>query len=438
MNIGAFSYNFNMKKLLTLSLSAALCQTLFGAVNAHAWGQYGHEQINDAAITLLENSGGLWGCLDSNRYVMRRMAIVPDVEWKSDMQLANLSEGDKSKRFDNNKYEHPLHFDEVDAWVPHPRDGEIAKLPNGEFKDSISFFREKLSDNAAYILEVDPLKKLKDPSHPTVNEVTDHGTAPWRALQLYRLGVEALRARDSKLAMLYLGTLGHYIGDMAQPFHTSLNFDGGYYPVPAAGIHHEIDTGVLPQKGKDQNDVYPNFQSTQAEVLAAARRALEGKIQPLAESAIVSEIFKLVETGYKDVAVFLKSYSEECAAAQNGNTASRHSRHRSRHVATDSPYCVSTPATTPHGHAQTHAIPAASERHFAGEVRSEVMDRLGRASTLLARIWLSAFEAAEKPQLAECSSISFDQSYAIQNYPRPSQDGKHGYLPQDYVPGRHN
>ena len=239
-------------KLFFVVLSALTLALALPAHEAYGWGQYGHEQINDAAVDLLGASSGLGKCFDQARYVVKRLAISPDMEWKTDVLLKNLSAADKAKREDDNRYEHPLHFDEVDAWVPNPKPGDIERLPAGEYKDVFSFYSEKLRENAKYVQTVDPAKKLKDPDHPTVNEVTDHGTAPWRAQQLYRLGVDALKKGDVKAAVLYLGAMGHYVADMSQPFHATLNYDGDYSPRPAAGIHHEIDTGVMPLVKKSQ------------------------------------------------------------------------------------------------------------------------------------------------------------------------------------------
>ena len=234
-------------RLAVFAISLAGVTSAFGPA-AWGWGQYGHEQVNDAAIDVLGTSNGLGKCLDDARYLVRRLAITPDMEWKTDLYLPTLAPADKAKRLDDNQYEHQLHFDEVDAWVTNPKPGELAALPAGEYQDVFAFYRARITQNAAYIGEVDPSKKVKDPANPTVNDVTDHGTAPWRALQLYRLGVEALKKKDVKAALLYLGTMGHYVGDMTQPFHATLNFDGEHYTSPAGGIHHEIDTERFPRR----------------------------------------------------------------------------------------------------------------------------------------------------------------------------------------------
>src|SRR4051794_17286317 len=110
-----------MKNKILLVSALTMVASVAVGKKAHAWGQYGHQQVNDAAITVLGTGNGLGKCFNDNRYVVKRAAITPDVEWKADMQLKTLSDADKTKRYDDDKYEHPMHFDEADAWVPNPR-----------------------------------------------------------------------------------------------------------------------------------------------------------------------------------------------------------------------------------------------------------------------------------------------------------------------------
>src|SRR5205823_2921752 len=108
--------------------------------------------------------------------------------------------------------------------------------------------------NADRIKQMDPEKaKQSDLNNPSPHDVIQHGTAPWRIVQLYNSGIAELKlakaasgkknTTDSeahfKLALLYLGAMGHYVGDMGQPFHASLDFDGGAFQPPQTGIHHD-------------------------------------------------------------------------------------------------------------------------------------------------------------------------------------------------------
>jgi hypothetical protein len=389
--------------------------------SAYGWGQYGHEQGNDAAITLLGTSDGLGECFNENRYLIRRMAVAPDIEWKVEMVLSMPPE-DKSKRYDDDAYEHPLHYGEVDAWIPNPKPGEVSKLPSGEYPNVFPFYKKKLRENADYVSQIDPSKKLKDPTNPSVNEVTDHGTAPWRAQQMWRLGKDALSKGDVKAAMLYLGTMGHYVCDMSQPFHGTLNFDGQHYDSPAMGVHHEIDTGVLPQEGKDENKVYPSFSETEGPVLEAGKTYLGGSVSGIRDKNVVAEVYKMVDHSYQNLNFFLKQYAEECQLAQSSKMPA-------------DPYCKLKPPKKPGARPRVHQIPVAYERDLTEKVLPIVEDRLGECAAVLARLWRGAYEAAGKPKLSGCRDVQFDRSYIIHNYPRPNDKKVYGYLPVGYSPG---
>src|SRR4051812_40532107 len=49
---------------------------------ALGWGSYGHQQINSAALKLVQESP-IARCLKSNSDLIIRLAVTPDVDWKS-------------------------------------------------------------------------------------------------------------------------------------------------------------------------------------------------------------------------------------------------------------------------------------------------------------------------------------------------------------------
>lgn len=73
----------------------------------------------------------------------------------------------------------------------------------------------------------------------------NNGSAPWRANQFYALGVQALKNKDFKTALVMAGLMSHYIGDMSQPLHMTENFDGQM--TNDKGIHKFFETtNVIP------------------------------------------------------------------------------------------------------------------------------------------------------------------------------------------------
>ncbi len=65
-----------MLKKYLLFVIAALS---FG--RAYGWGQYGHEQVNSAAIEQASKSK-IGMCFKQARETVLRYAITPDIEWK--------------------------------------------------------------------------------------------------------------------------------------------------------------------------------------------------------------------------------------------------------------------------------------------------------------------------------------------------------------------
>jgi hypothetical protein len=390
----------------------ALFLTLTSAERAHAWGQYGHQQVNDAAMTLLGEKHPLGGCLNKNTYLIKRLSITPDMEWKGMAHLRDLSREDNDKRVQNDKEEHPLHFFERDAYFSTGQ--QMLSVANGQFTDIFPALKQLLSKNAQAVMKADPSKPIVDPTNPSFKDVADHGSSPWRIKQLYQLGVEALKGGDTQLALHYLGTLGHYVGDMSMPFHTTLNYDGKGSTPPLRGIHEAIDTLDLPTKGKDAHSVYPSFETTRVPVLSMAQKQWEAnRTNPLTEAKIITEVFQLIDSGFPKINELLEVYAKYSSMTDERSAPSESGGSRNRRPDL-------TPSTR-HTRNQVKHMPADLMRKFSQEVILTVDDRLGASSALLARLWEAAYRQAGKPSLETCEEIEFNQSYAIQNYPSPSQ-----------------
>jgi hypothetical protein len=62
-----------------------------------------------------------------------------------------------------------------------------------------------------------------------------HGTAPWVILDLQEKLTRAMRTNDWALAARIAGAQGHYVADLHQPLHTTVNYDGS--SGEGAGVH---------------------------------------------------------------------------------------------------------------------------------------------------------------------------------------------------------
>lgn len=383
-----------MKKASAFVLSA-----LLAAPDLGAWGNYGHQQINVAALKLLP-PGPLRDWLVRSTPAVQRLAITPDYDWKM-IGRAPADPELKKKKLAVDRQEHPLHYFECDAFDPKcPAD-----LPAGDYPDVFPKYREKLAART-HVAE------------PTRFAVMKHGTAPWRALQLHRLAVAAMKKGDFHTALLALGTMGHYMGDLSQPFHTTLNFDGALSEDPAAGIHHTFEGAILDgaaRKKKAKRDpvtyLWNGFQATEAAVLAAARAHAAAD---MSSAKLVASLLGLVSSGYPSVAPLLDAFAAECAKATLASP--------------DQPHCLPPPPEDRHAHVRVgvRLEDAFAIRRVRDSEKHSVMElaaiRMGASAKMLARAWETAYAEAGSPGLPS-RATSFDSLNVIDRYPAPS------YLP---------
>lgn len=175
-----------------LGLSAILLLPLQG----FGWGKKAHQLVEVAAIELLPKSS-FKELLKANVDGMKELCMVPDLRWKH---------GPKS-----NKLEANTHFFEIDNWGK-----DIRKLPR-DFSEIIEKYERK--------------------------EILDYGTAPFRIVQISNLLVEAMKNHELLQTVQLASVLGHYMGDMGQPFHAVNDYDG--VEAGHKGIHSYYETKTV-------------------------------------------------------------------------------------------------------------------------------------------------------------------------------------------------
>jgi hypothetical protein len=416
--------------------AVSLASTWLAPPAAFGWGSYGHEQINNAAVDVLVENAGTRAkeaadCMRANKDVLTRLAITPDMDWKLYGDNSHLAPDELAKKTDDDKHEHPLHFFEADAFSNPPPASRVTDLPSGEYKEVFAKYRELLAQYAAKAAEIDPDKALKDPAHPTPTEVTGHGTAPWRAQQLYRLGVAALKKRDFAAAIFYLGTMGHYVGDMSQPFHATLNFNGQHYATAAAGIHAVFEEGILELVAKDKSKantdtplgLWSNFSATDNDVTLRGAELFAKNGEISSDRRVVAEILALIAESGPYIEPLLKIFSEKCEQANGGKLARAKKPGRPRAPASGKFCTMPNPKVGP---AITGSF-AEGTIELPGGKTMKVLDaakrRMGDSAGLLARLWASAFADAGRP--TGCVPVKFEALRVIDNYPMPD------YLPAE-------
>ncbi|MGE4108133.1 MAG: hypothetical protein AB7F66_13035 [Bacteriovoracia bacterium] len=191
----------------TAAVSATLPQNSFG------WGHVGHQIVAETGSQLANQ---FWSSNAGNLGVLTN---VPDNTWKSGR---------------NSSIEKPTHYFEPDSYFDNPAD--FTKFPR-RYEDAVAAYGQKT--------------------------LVEYGTAVWRIQQFYTLAVNAAKSGDFKTAVEMAGAMSHYVGDLAQPLHTTENYDG--QKTGNKGIHKFFETDNL--ETVDFNDL-------KAEVLKRATKLL--------------------------------------------------------------------------------------------------------------------------------------------------------------------
>ncbi len=372
--------------------AALLILAALMAPPAHAWGPYAHQQIHLAAMELIRDTElGQW--LERNRRTGKRLSMTPDIDWKvfgagpSDPELRRLKQqahGDET----------PTHFFDADIFSALPRGGRMRarELPqHPDYADAYPDLRNALIRNSPHLRD-------KDWSDPTPKMVASMGSGPWRAVQMYDLAVLALSRQDHEKAMIYLSALGHYIADMAVPLHTTVHFDGVTHE---HGLHLAFEMKMIEAKAalvdshKDtRTELWRDFSATHDDVLSWAAR---GEESPVSRETLVGEILTLIEHGYRYIAPLNKAYEE---------TMNRRWFY--------------------HSEATTMKRLGEARMKLSNGWELSVMDganeRMGAASRLLSRVWLSVMSEARKlnPTLpAPLAKVAFDEGRVIRAFVPP-------------------
>lgn len=207
---------------------------LFGAVPpAWAWGEGGHDTVTRVAARLLQDqtqntAGAGWGQLVAGKEnMLAHFSNVPDIVWRNQPELKDLNG--------------PTHFVDLEYYVGAPIDLKkllLKDLPLKPSQVTPSYFSRYRKDADASLPKTLPefLKMA--------------GSAPFRVGQLYHQMVKALReavggktGADRKAfletpvnqALLMGGLMSHFLGDLANPHHTTVDYDG--WDRKQGGIH---------------------------------------------------------------------------------------------------------------------------------------------------------------------------------------------------------
>lgn len=200
-----------------------------------AWGERGHQAIcKTAAHTLARELGygskqerSLGRFFERWNMALGHLCNIPDIQWRDE-------DAEVVKEFHA-----PLHFFNIEIFLGPLKMREedaqkIRELPK-TYKALLQKFEAKPS-----ALDARPIDVLKA------------GVAPWRVGQIYDLMRESLsrlrpgkqdQTKEARDFLIQSGIMGHYVGDLSQPLHVTLDYDG--VVEGQGGIHTYFESEVL-------------------------------------------------------------------------------------------------------------------------------------------------------------------------------------------------
>jgi len=225
-------------------LSALL--TLATSSQAMAWGERGHNAIARVAARLVANQkdpaiAAFGSVMQRREHMLGHLANVPDIVWRSagpEIEAMNA----------------PTHFVDLDYILPADK-----KFSAKDFPTDFDAYRKALGNNCEK-------KELNcAPGETEAAKIATAGHAPFRIQQLSqeltlvfselkKLESDPKTKPETKAALmdkawLYAGVMGHFVADLANPHHTSMDYDGWH--TDQGGLHSYFETEQVDAQSLD-------------------------------------------------------------------------------------------------------------------------------------------------------------------------------------------
>lgn len=361
-----------MKQASTLILSFLLL-TMTSAP-AWAWGERGHNAIARVATRLVAQNqdpeiAALGALLQKREHMLGHLANVPDIVWRSGGPDIDAANG-------------PSHFVDLDYILPASK-----KLSAKEAPADFEAFKKALAKNCGQ-------KQLScAPGETEADKISKAGHAPFRVQHLSQELSKILAAvkkleSDPKAeaatrtalidqALLYTGIIAHFVGDLANPHHTSADYDGWH---------------------NDQGGLHSYFESEQVDA-----QALD----------LEQAIFERARQDQPAQQIFGKNPQDplmmawQLTIASNARLDALHALDREHSLLKKSDKALRTKAERK------------PSNQVATQYRQFLVERLSIGSDALAWVWIAAWDTAGRPKL---------QGYQSYNYPVKPDFIPLGYL----------
>lgn len=190
-----------MKKI-TNRVALTICMFIFSISLLFAWGTFGHQHINHAAVFALPK--------EMRTFFFNHIDFVTEESTIPDLRKYTL----------NDKAENPRHYINIEGMESMP----IDSLPR-TMKDAMAKYDEKT------------LQKM--------------GILPWYIQEMMEKLTKAFREKRKTEILFLAADLGHYLGDANMPLHTSVNHDGQL--TDQKGIHSFFEAQLPEYFGNGYN-----------------------------------------------------------------------------------------------------------------------------------------------------------------------------------------
>jgi len=335
--------NFKRITLFTLLVLAAR--------HSFSWGGRGHHTICDAASYLVKENG-LKDFLSFRAHTMGHLCNVPDIYWKS-LPAEKTKIGNPTHYFDFeilglNLKDVPLDYQKiVDEYTGKPNQFEkgktifsVASEVGSNWWRANQLFERTVSYG-----------KQADKAAPPSNSKEEQADSPFNN-SVYEM-------------MVSMGTMGHFVGDNAQPFHITSDFDGYY--AGHGGIHGFYEEVVVAEFKSDlQNKIILKAKQIKLPYLNNKNSVLQiMKYLALQSESEIQKVYKL------DQVIEKSKFKDE-----NGLK-----------------------------------LKTVAKRHEASKVAAKfeplIVEQMARAALVLAHFWDRAYAESGKPRLDKYRSYRY-------------------------------
>jgi hypothetical protein len=325
---------------------------MFSSAQVFAWGGRGHATICEAAVFLV-NDPGLKYFVTTRPHIMGHICNIPDTYWKG-LSPEVRKVGDPTHYFNPEKL--GLKLEEIPA----------------DFNKIVDQYTGKAS---------------KENESVTLSSVPEEvGSAWWRADQFYKRALEGAKKaktgtvpknfkemQDNKSPynegtyemMVNMGLMGHFIGDMGQPFHNTSDHDG--FAAGHGGIHSYYEEEVVSCFDGDM----------MSKIIKEAKAMKKPKF--IGQKSVVEDLRALSLVTYSEIKDVLKAdkmISPSSLTVDKGVSSKKYAERKP---------------------------PCENSKNF----EKMIIRQMARSSLLLARLWEQMYQEAGSPQVEEYGSYRF-------------------------------